>query len=44
MLSSYRDVSLVDVVLSPLLGDDEDLVEEEEGSRVLGPVHVEGSL
>ena len=35
---------LVDVVLAPLLGDEEHLVEQEEGPCVLGPVDVEAPL
>ena len=37
-------MGLVDEVFYSLLGDEEDLVEEEEGSLILSPVHVEGSL
>lgn len=40
----YRDVGLVDVVLSSLLGDEEHLVKEEQHPGVLGTLDLEGSL
>lgn len=40
----YRDVNLVDVMLSSFLGYEQHLIEQKQGSLVLGPLDVEGSL
>lgn len=41
---TYQDVSLVRKCVIPLLCDEEQLVEEEQGPLVLGPLEPEGSL
>lgn len=40
----YRDVALVDKVATPLLGDEQHFVEEEEGLLVAHTVHAERAL
>lgn len=40
----YRDVSLVDVMFSSFLGNKQHLMEQKQGSLVLGPVDVKGSV
>lgn len=40
----YRDVSLVDVMFSSFLGDEQHLIEQEEGSLVFGAVDVKRSF
>lgn len=42
--SSYEDVRAVDEVLQPLLGDEQHLVKQEEGSLLLHALHLEGTF
>lgn len=41
---SYRNVTLVDEVITPLLGDEKYLVKEEESSLVAHAVYTEGGF
>lgn len=40
----YRDVTLVDKVVTPLLGDEQGFVKEEEGLLAAHTVHAERAL
>lgn len=43
-IKTYRDVGLVDVMLSSLLGNEEHPFEEEEAASVLGPQDMKGAF
>lgn len=43
-MGKYHYMSLVDIMLSSLLGDEEHFIEEEECSLILCTVDMEGSL
>lgn len=42
--SPYKDVCAVDKLLQPLLGNEQNLVKQEEGSLLLHPLNLEGTF